>query len=88
MYGILILTGGDWTDHVHKLELNLNKLKESGLKFNTENYSYRKTEKEDLSLWVICDVVKPEIKNRSNKKYDANNFSKRITSVYRFSELL
>ena len=24
---ILILTKGDWTDHIHKLELSLNKLK-------------------------------------------------------------
>ena len=28
---ILILTKGDWTDHVHKLELMLNKFKEKGL---------------------------------------------------------
>ena len=26
-YEILILTKGDWTDHVHNLELNRNKLK-------------------------------------------------------------
>ena len=26
--GILILTQGNWTDHVHKLESTLNKLKE------------------------------------------------------------
>ena len=24
---LLILTKGDWTDHIHKLELSLNKLK-------------------------------------------------------------
>ena len=28
IYDLLISTKGDWTDHVHKLELTLNKLKE------------------------------------------------------------
>ena len=28
---ILVLTKGDWTDHVQKLELTLNKPKEKGL---------------------------------------------------------
>ena len=31
---ILILTKGEWTYHVQKLELKLNKLKVKGLKFN------------------------------------------------------
>ena len=30
----------DWTDHVEKLELTLNKLKERGLKYNTEKYFF------------------------------------------------
>ena len=29
---LLVLTKVDWIDHVHKLELTLNKLKEQGLK--------------------------------------------------------
>ena len=35
---LLILTRGYWTDHVLKMELTLNKLKENGLKCNIENY--------------------------------------------------
>ena len=33
---LLILTKKDLTDHVHKLDLTLNKLKEKGLKFGIE----------------------------------------------------
>ena len=40
---LLILTKGDWTDHVQNLELTLNKLKGKGLKCNIENYFFRKT---------------------------------------------
>ena len=32
-YDLLILTKGDWTDNVNKLELILNKLEEIGLKY-------------------------------------------------------
>ena len=31
---LLMITKGYWTDHVHKLEITLNKLNESGLRFN------------------------------------------------------
>ena len=44
---LLILTKGYQTYHVHKLEPNLNKLKESG---NIENYFIRKTELEYLDF--------------------------------------
>ena len=39
--GLLILTKVYWTDHVHKLELTLNKLKESGLKYDIEKSFFR-----------------------------------------------
>ena len=42
IYNYLILTKIYWTDHVCKLELNLIKLKEKGLKHNTEKYLFRK----------------------------------------------
>ena len=29
-----------WRDHIQKLELDLNKLKDIGLKFNIENYFF------------------------------------------------
>ena len=38
---LLILTKGYWIDHVQKLELTLNKLKEKGLKCNIEKYFFR-----------------------------------------------
>ena len=40
---LLILTKKDWTDHVQKLKLTLNKLNEKGLKFNIESLSLKKT---------------------------------------------
>ena len=57
--GILILTKGDWTDHVQKLELTLNKLKENGLKFNIEKSLFVQTEIEYLGSWVTRDGIKP-----------------------------
>ena len=54
----LILTKGDWTDHLHKLELTLNKLKGEGLKCNIEDSFFSKTEIEYLVLWVSRDGVK------------------------------
>ena len=49
----------DWTDHLQKLELTLNKLKESRLKCNIENYFFGQTQMEYLYLWVTHDGVKP-----------------------------
>ena len=33
---MFMLTKGDWTDHVQKLELTLNKIKGKGIECNTE----------------------------------------------------
>ena len=41
---LFILTKGEWTDHVQKLELTLNKLNGKGLKCNIEKYFFRQTE--------------------------------------------
>ena len=38
----LILTKGDWRDHVKNMELTLNKLKEKGLKCNIEKSFFGK----------------------------------------------
>ena len=56
---LLVLTKVYWTDHVQKLELTLNKLKEKGLKCNIENSFFGKIEMEYLGLWVTRDGVKP-----------------------------
>ena len=37
IYDLFYFNKGDWTDHVHELELMINKLKEKGLKCNIEN---------------------------------------------------
>ena len=50
IYEPLILPIGDWTDHVQKLELLVNKLKENGLKCNFEKSLFRQTEMEYLGL--------------------------------------
>ena len=42
--GLLILTKGHWGDNLTKLELNLTKLKEIGLKCNIKKYFYGQTE--------------------------------------------
>ena len=58
IYDLLILTKWDWTDHVKKLELNLNKPKESDIKYNIENYFVRRTEMEYLGFWITHNGVK------------------------------
>ena len=55
---LLILTRGDWTYHIQKLESTLTKLNEKGLKFNIENYFFRQTKMEYLGFWVTRDDIK------------------------------
>ena len=55
----LILTKGDCKDHVQKLELTLNKLKESGIKFNIEMSFLGQTKMEYFCFWVALDGVNP-----------------------------
>ena len=47
------------TDHVQKLELTLNKLKEKWLKNNIERSFFRQTEMEYSDFWVTRDEIKP-----------------------------
>ena len=63
IYHLLILTKVDCTDHVQKLEIILNKLKEKVLKCNMETYFFGKTKMEYLGFWVTRDGVKPINKN-------------------------
>ena len=60
----LILTKGDWTDHVHKLELTLNKINYSGLKYNIRRSFLRKIKMECLCSWITSNGVK-----LTDKKY-------------------
>ena len=59
IYDILILKRRYWKNHVHKLELMPNKLKEKSVKYNIENYFFGQTEMEYLGFWVTRDGVKP-----------------------------
>ena len=72
---LLILTKGDWEDHVEKLEPTLNKLKEICLTCNIEKSFLKKTEMEYLGLWVTRDGI-----NTINIKIDAITNMKPPTS--------
>ena len=61
--GLLVLTKVYWTDHIQKLELALNKLKERGLKFNIQKYFFRQTKEEYLGFCVTRNGVIPLNKN-------------------------
>ena len=63
---LLISIKRDWTDHVHKLELTINKLKEKGLKYNIEKSFLGQTEMEYLGFWVTRNG-----KKTINKKIEA-----------------
>ena len=56
---LLILTKVYCKNHIQKLALTINKLKEKGLKYNIEKYFFRKTEMEYLGFWVTRDDIKP-----------------------------
>ena len=60
---LLILTKVCCTDHVYRLELILNKLKEKRLKYNTEESYFRQTKMEHLGFLVTRNYVKPVNKN-------------------------
>ena len=57
----------EWVDQVQKLELNLNTLKESGLKCNTGNYFFGQTKMEYLGFWVTRYGIKPINKKKAIK---------------------
>ena len=75
MDDLLILAKVDWKDHVQKLELTPNKMKEKGLKCNIEKSFFGKTEMEYLCFWVTPDGV-----NQINRKIEAITNMKPSTS--------
>ena len=56
---LLVLTKLDWTDHVQKLELTLNKLKLKGLKCDIENSFFGMTKMGYLGFRAANNVVNP-----------------------------
>ena len=49
---LLIITKGDWSNHLENLELILQNIKDNGLKCDIKNSLFGKTEMEYLGFWV------------------------------------
>ena len=60
---LLIITKGDWSNHLEKLELTLQKLKDNRLKCNIKKSFSGQTEVEYLCFWVTRTGIQP-----TNKK--------------------
>ena len=63
---LLIITKGDWSDHLEKLELTLQKIKDNRLKCNLEKSFFGQTEIEYLGFRVTWRGIWP-----INKKVEA-----------------
>ena len=56
---LLIFTKGDFTDHMHKLELVLQRLQQAGLKVNAKKSFFARAEVEYLGYWVTREGIQP-----------------------------
>ena len=56
---LFIITKGDWPNHLEKLELRLQKLKDNGLKCNIKKSFFAQTEMEYLVFWVTQTGIWP-----------------------------
>ena len=54
---VIIITKDNFTDHLKSLDKVIQKLMEAGLKVNTENSFFGRTETEYLGLWVSKNGV-------------------------------
>ena len=63
---LLIITNGDWYDHLEKLELTPQNIKDNGLKCNIKNSFFGKTDMEYLGFWVTWKGIQ-----RINDKLEA-----------------
>ena len=59
---LLVLTTGNWTNHLTKLEQVLIKLQEKGLKCNIEKSLFAQSEMEYLGFWVTREGIIPTVK--------------------------
>ena len=59
---LLLLTKGDWSDHVVKLDQVLQRLGEAGLKVNCEKSFFGRTETEYLGFWITRHNIRPQTK--------------------------
>ena len=63
---LLVITTGNFNDHLNDLEQVLSRLSESGLKVNAPKSFFGRTELEYLGYWITQNGVKP-----LNKKVEA-----------------
>ena len=56
---LLILTKGDWNDHLEQLEEVLQRLRDAGLKINAKKSFFGKTELEYLGYWITREGIMP-----------------------------
>ncbi|MEX1327357.1 MAG: reverse transcriptase domain-containing protein, partial [Desulfobacterales bacterium] len=56
---LLVLTAGDYDDHLNKLEKTLQRLQEAGLKVNAPKSFFARGELEYLGYWITRDGIKP-----------------------------
>ena len=83
---LLIITKLDWSNHLEKLELNLQKLKDNGPKCNIEKSFFGRTEMEYLGFWVTQTGIRPiNKKGRSHSKHEATKENQRGDCVHRRS---
>jgi hypothetical protein len=56
---ILIITNGDWQDHLNKLDQVLTRIKSAGLKINAKKSSFGQIETEYLGFWITRNGISP-----------------------------
>ena len=56
---LLVISKGNWEDHLDKLETVLERLKQAGLKVNAKKSFFGRGELEYLGYWITCKGVMP-----------------------------
>ena len=59
---LLIISKGDFDEHLDQLEVTLTRLSEAGLKINASKCSFCKTELEYLGYWITRNGIRPVTK--------------------------
>jgi hypothetical protein len=59
---LLVLTKGDYDDHLEKLERVFQRLQEAGLKVNSKKSFFARSELEYLGYWITREGIKPQTK--------------------------
>ena len=59
IYDLLIITKGDWSDHLVKLELTLQNIKDNRIKCNIKKSLFGQYDMEYLGFWVTWNRILP-----------------------------